>query len=164
MASSANSIKAQFDFQTRLFNNVTEGISEDDSQVRTAENINNIKWIAGHMLNTRLGTISKMAGLPHDDSYNAQFGRGSVLDTNASYPSIEEITSKWKAVSPAIAEGLCNIPEEVLSSKAPFETPITNLDDSIRGVLSFLLTHEAMHIGQLSILRKTVNKEAMSFR
>ena len=163
MSSSSNSIKAQFDFQTRLFNNVTAGISEDESQVRSGENINNVKWIAGHMLNTRLGNISKMAGLPADETYNAQFGRGAVLDMNASYPTIEEITSKWRAVSPAIAERIGKIPEEVLASKAPFETPITNLDDTIRGVFSFLLTHEAMHIGQLSILRKTAGKEAVAF-
>ena len=160
----STALKAQFDFQTRLFNNVTNGISDSESHVRKTEHTNHIKWIAGHMLNTRLGTMSKLAGLQPDDSYGAQFGRGATLDPNATYPSLEEITTKWEAVSPAIAEGLSNIPAEVLASKAPFETPITNLDDTIQGVLSFLLTHEACHIGQLSILRKMVGKEAMSFR
>ena len=164
MSDIATAFKAQFDFQTRLFNNVTEGISEHESHVRNSDNTNHMKWIAGHMLNTRLTTMSKMAGLQPDDSYTAQFGRGSALDVNASYPSIEEITSKWKTVSPAISDGISKIPGEVLASKAPFETPMTNLDDSITGVLSFLLTHEACHIGQLSLLRKSVGKEAMSFR
>jgi uncharacterized damage-inducible protein DinB len=160
---SVSSLKTQFDFQTRLFNNVISGVSDDESQVRNSEHINHIKWIAGHMLNTRLGTMSKMAGLQPDESYGTQFGRGSVLDMNATYPSLEEITAKWQAVSPAISEGLSNIPAEVLASKAPFQTPITNIDDSIHGVLLFLLSHEGYHIGQLSILRKMAGKEAMSF-
>lgn len=116
------------------------------------------------MLNTRLDTMSKLAGLQPDTSYGAQFGRGHSLDMNAVYPSFEEISAKWEAVSPAITAGFSNIPEDVLASKAPFETPITNLDDTIHGVVSFLLTHEACHIGQLSLLRKMVGKEAMSFR
>jgi len=163
-SSSSNSVKAQFDFQTRLFNNVTEGISDSESQVRSVANINNIKWVAGHMLDARLNMMSKVAGLTPDDSYGAQFRRGTVLDPNASYPSIEEITSKWKTVSATLSESLGNMAEGVLSSKAPFESPIFNIDHSIHGMLLFLLTHEAMHIGQLSILRKMAGKEAMSFR
>jgi len=159
---SAAALKAQFDLHTRLFNNVTEGLSDAESNVRSNEHINNVKWVAGHMLNTRLGNMSKIAGQPVDESYAAQFGRGVALDTTAQYPPIEEITKKWNEISPAISAGIGNIPEEILASKSPVQAPIA--DDTMLGLASFLVSHEAYHLGQLGILRKLSGKEAMSFK
>ncbi len=161
MASPTASLKAQFDLQTRLFNNVTDGIGEQEAHLRNSEQINHIKWIAGHMLNTRLSGISKVVGLQSDDTYAAQFGRGKSLDPQAQYPSMEEITARWQATAPAIGAALSNVPEEVLSAKSPVPAPIA--DDTIRGLLSFLISHEAYHIGQLGILRKLAGKEAMAY-
>ena len=162
MATPTAALKTQFDLHTRLFNNVTEGITDEESNTRTHGLINHIKWIAGHMLHSRLNTITKVTGGQPDDTYGAQFGRGMTIDHNAPYPSMEEITSKWNAVSPAISERINNIPEEVLASKSPVQAPVA--DDTIRGLFSFLLSHEAYHVGQLGILRKMVGKEAMSFK
>jgi uncharacterized damage-inducible protein DinB len=161
MATPTASLKAQFDLHTRLFNNATAGITESESNSRNSDHVNHIKWIAGHLLNTRLSSLSKVAGLQPDDSYVAQFGRGNSLDPNAKYPPIEEITSKWNQVSANISEGISKIPEEVLAAKSPSQAPIA--DDSIRGLVSFLISHEAYHIGQLGILRKLIGKEAMSY-
>ena len=161
MASSTASLKAQFDLHTRLFNNATTGISEDESGARKSEHINNMKWIAGHLLNTRLGNLSKIAGLAPDESYNAQFGRGNSYDPNATYPPIDEIRAKWQATADAIGNGINNIPEEVLATKSPVQAPIA--DDTMLGLAAFLVSHEAYHIGQLGMLRKMIGKEAMSY-
>ncbi len=159
--STAAALKAQFDLHTRLFNNVLDGITDAHANDRKSDDINHIKWVAGHLLNTRLTSINKIAGGQPDDSYAAQFGRGVALDANAVYPPITEITDKWKAASGAISEGITQIPEDVLNAPSPAKAPIA--DDSIRGLLSFLVSHEAYHIGQLSLLRKLVGKEAMSY-
>ncbi len=161
MSSSTAALKAQFDLHTRLFTNATAGISDNESGIRNSEHVNNMKWIAGHLLNTRLGNMSRIAGLSPDESYNAQFGRGNSFDPNATYPPLEEITSKWQAASAAIGEGISNIPEEALSSKSPVQAPIA--DDTLRGLVAFLVSHEAYHIGQLGMLRKMIGKEAMSY-
>ena len=162
--SSANSLKAQFDFQTRLFNNVTEGISDSESQIRQTGNSNNIKWVAGHILHYRLSTMSKLTGLQPDESYGIQFGRGAMLDPNISYPSFDEITSRWKASAQAISENISKIPEEVLATTAMVQSPIFNIDNTNLGFVIFLFTHEATHIGQIGLMRKMIGKEAMSFR
>ena len=161
MTTSTGAIKAQIDLHTRLLLNATAGISDSESHIRNTEHINNVKWIAGHLLNTRLDLMSKVAGLQPDTTYTAQFGRGNSLDPNATYPPLEEITSKWKETSSAIADGISKMPEEVLASKTPAQTPIP--DDTVRGLVSFLLSHEAYHIGQLGLLRKMIGKEAMSY-
>ena len=162
MATATASLKAQFDFHTRLFNNVTEEISDNESGIRNSEHINNMKWIAGHLLNTRLGGMSRIAGLQPDNSYDAQFGRGNSFDPNASYPPIEEIREKWQATAAAIGEGIANMPEEVAASKSPSQAPIA--DDTILGLAAFFVSHEGYHIGQLGMLRKMIGKEAMSFK
>lgn len=161
MTTSAAALKAQFDLQTRLFNNVLEGITDAESHKRNSEHLNHIKWIAGHLLNTRVNSISKIAGLQPDESYVAQFARGSSLDPNLSYPPIEEIKSKWIATASAISDGITKMPEEKLAETTTVKVPIA--DDTFRGLLAFLISHEAYHIGQLSLLRKMIGKEAMSY-
>ena len=162
MTTSAAALKSQFDFHTRLFNNVLEGITEAESSKRNAEQINHIKWVAGHIVNTRIGSLSKLAGIEPDESYAVQFARGSSLDPNASYPPLEEIKSRLNETSTAISDHIAKIPEEVLAAKSNAAVPIA--DDTVRGLLAFLMSHEALHIGQLSLLRKMAGKEAMSFR
>ena len=158
----AAALKAQFDLHTRLFNNVFEGIEDNEANTRNSEHVNHMKWVAGHLLNTRVDGMTKLTGGTPDTSYGAQFARGASLDPNGSYPPIEEIKARWNDASAAISGGFDHIPEEFLSSKAPAGAPIQ--DDTFRGLLAFLVSHEAYHIGQLSILRKMAGKEAMSYR
>lgn len=162
MSNSVAALKAQFDLHTRLFNNVLESVSDTESNARNSEHVNHMKWVAGHLLNTRLDTIAKMTGSSPDTSYGTQFGRGVALDPYATYPPIEEITTKWNAASSTIGNNFDYIPEEVLASEAPVKTPVA--DETMRGLLAFLVSHEAYHIGQLSILRKLVGKDAMSYK
>ena len=156
-----SSFKTQFDLQTRLFNNVTEGFSDSEANARNNEHVNHIKWISGHLLNTRLNSMSKAVGLQPDDTYGAQFGRGASLDPHSTYPPLEEIRSKWNATSAVIGDKLNNLPEEVLAIKVEGKFPVA--DDTVRGLLAFLLSHESYHIGQMGILRKQMGKEAMSY-
>lgn len=161
MTSTAAPLKVQFDLHTRLFNNVLDGITDAESNNCHSDQINHIKWIAGHMLNTRVNMLTKLTGGKPDESYVEHFGRGKSLDPNASYPPINEITAHWQNASNAISEGINQLPEEVLESKAPFQGPIA--DETFRGLLAFLISHEAYHIGQLGLLRKMIGKPAMSY-
>ena len=162
MSQAAAAFRMQLDLQTRLFNNVTEGLSDTEANTRNSDHINNIKWVMGHMLDTRLGSMSKFAELPVDGSYRAQFGRGAILDLHAVYPSVEEITARWNEVSPLLSQAIGKIPDDVFASKSPVQSPIA--DDTMLGMFAFLLSHEAYHLGQLGILRKLAGKEAMSFK
>lgn len=162
MSEQTNALKAQFDLHTRLFTNATEGIADHETNSRTSEHVNHIKWIAGHLLNTRLDSMSRVAGLAPDTSYGDHFGRGKALDTSATYPPIDEIRQRWASASGAISNGIAQVPDEVLNAKSQAQVPIA--DDTVRGLLSFLISHEAYHIGQLGLLRKMAGKEAMSYK
>jgi uncharacterized damage-inducible protein DinB len=163
MASTAAALKAQFDFHTRLFNNVLDGISDNEANSRNNEHVNHIKWVAGHLLNTRLEGMNRLTGGEADTTYAEKFARNSVLDpTGASYPPLSEIVSKWNEVSPDISGRINKLPEELLDSPAPAQSPIH--DETFRGLMAFLVSHEAYHVGQLGILRKLAGKDAMSYR
>ena len=46
-------VKKQFVLQTRLFNNVLEGIEDRKGSERLSEFVNHLQWIAGHLTNSR---------------------------------------------------------------------------------------------------------------
>ncbi len=54
-----------------------------------------------------------------------------------------------------------NLPDAALSSPAPAKMPVN--DDTLGGMLAFIMHHEAYHIGQLSLLRRILGKEAMKY-
>ena len=153
-------IKDQFDLQTRLFNNVMEGIIDSDADKRLNEKVNHFKWLAGHLTNVRLSFL-KLAGEPEDNSLNEFFAHGVKIDSKLDYPSLEIIKSKWQEVTEKVESKLLDIPQEVLDSKAPIDVPFG--DKTMKGFLGFLMHHEAYHIGQMGLLRKYLGNEAMKY-
>lgn len=145
-----NSIAAQFDLQSRLYQNVLADISDEETNVQASEEVNHIKWLAGHICAMRLSLLP-MFGQPKDESLQELFGHGNGLDKTKTYPPLSEIVDKWKAVCDGLSKGLHGLSSEALSAEAG-QTPIG--DSSMGGFLAFMMHHEAYHIGQIGILRK----------
>src|SRR4051812_28620100 len=124
MSTQTAALKAQYDLHTRLFTNATEGLTDADANSRNSEHVNHIKWIAGHLLNTRLDSMSRVTGLEPDNTYFAQFGRGNSMDPDAIYPPIDEIRTKWSSAADAIGTAITKMPEEALNAKSPAPVPI----------------------------------------
>jgi uncharacterized damage-inducible protein DinB len=158
-----NSItKSQFELQSSWFLNALADISEEESNKQIADNLNPIKWVAGHVLNTRMSLLSILSGKPQDLNYNTFFGKGSSNKLDSSFPSIEEIKLKWQSVSIELTDCINVLTEEKLISPPPFQTDIPN--NTLHGLIAYMVIHESHHIGQLSILRKFLGKDAMSMR
>ncbi len=149
-------ITLQFDLHTRLFNNVLQGIEEEESYKRF-NNSNNVKWLAGHLVSTRL-LFANFSGLSDDDSFK-MFGKG--FDSSLNYPSLEQIKSKWNEIAPPISKRFKNLSPDDLKGKGIFQTPIG--DDNMKNFIEFVLHHEAYHIGQIGFLRKQLGKESMKY-
>lgn len=154
-------IKEQFDLQTRLFNNVLEGIEDTESNDRPNEQVNHMKWIAGHLVSSRQG-MCEIGGFEPLKKIEDQFGHGKSIDPNANYMSIKELKEQWNEIAEPIKRGIENMPETAWEEKSQFGLPIS--DQTMRGMLGFLMHHEAYHIGQMGILRKYLGKEAMSYK
>ena len=151
---------AQFDLHMKLFNNVLDGLSDQEANRRPARDINNIKWLAGHLTTTRF-SLKNIADIDRPDPYAELFAHGKSLRDNIDYPSLDQIRGLWNEISDQISTGLSRMPENVLNGPAPARLPIG--DDTYEGMLAFLMHHEAYHIGQMALLRRMLGRESMKY-
>jgi len=166
--SSKKQLLAQYDLHNVLFNNVIANISDEESNKCIAEQMNCVKWLAGHLLwaNANLANIggTKVDVLWRDHFHTKQ--GGSAEDFNApksKLPTLEEIRNKWNEDAKVIRKGLENLPEDALNSAIEIGHPILNFDNTLAGLWAFINHHQAYTIGQIGILRRGLGKEPMSY-
>jgi hypothetical protein len=165
--SSIQTISKQFALQTRLFNNVLEGIEDNKGSERLNDHVNHLQWIAGHLTNSRYSIASMLdisMHFPFKETYTdftapPPFNRH--IDASVKYPSLTEIKKYWNSLGDVLVEKLSNLGEEKLASASPFAVPIGK---TLLDMFSFIASHESYHIGQMSIIRKYLGLEAMSYK
>ncbi|MFH5883555.1 DinB family protein [Halalkalibaculum sp. DA3122] len=159
-----NYLLTQFDLHQRLYNNVLDGFTDAETNRRPYgdENINYVKYMAGHILNSQYG-LASVAGLDVDIKWNDLFavmGRSQARD-DFPYPGIEEIKAEWNRLYEPVREGLGNLsPDELQHTPAE---PFDQVADSNGELWAFINHHIAYHIGQIGILRRGFGKEPMSY-
>ncbi len=159
-----NLLLTQFDLHHRLYNNVLEGFSDEETNCRLYGNteINHVKYLAGHLLNSQYG-LAAMAGINLEVKWNELFalmGQSKAKD-DFPYPSIEEIKAEWNQLHYPLRECL-----EKLTSKTLSYTPVAPFDQvaTTSGELwAFINHHIAYHIGQIALLRKGFGKTPMRY-
>ncbi|HLX90133.1 MAG TPA: DinB family protein [Puia sp.] len=165
--SSIKIIAEQFALQTRLFNNVLDGLEESQGGWRITDSVNHLQWIAGHLVNARYN-YAPMLGIraifPHRDLYVDPTmpppGNRSI-DSSLNYPALSELKRLWNEISPKFVETLYKLDDAQLNRELSFDTPIR--DNSMLGLLGFLSSHESSHIGQMSIIRRFLGLKAMTY-
>ena len=158
----SNSIKHlinQFNLQTRLFNNVTVGISDAAATTPMNENTNHAAWLIGHIVSTRY-MLAGALGLKEAEPFPDLYGNGKGMDKTAPYPSMVDLTKDWAAISEKVSAALGSLSEEALATKMPRPVPT---GDTLGDLISFLIHHEAYTIGQLGIYRRFHGQEAMKY-
>jgi hypothetical protein len=165
--SSIQIIAKQFALHSKLFNNVLEGVEESQGGKRMTEQVNHLQWIAGHLTNARYN-YAPMLGLsetfPYKELYmdpTAPPPGNRAINASIKYPSLSEILKCWNAYSPAFVNAVSKLSDAQLAAELPFGTPIG--DKSMLGFFGFLTSHESYHIGQMSIIRKYLGLDAMSY-
>jgi hypothetical protein len=160
--SAKNQLLIQYDLHTTLFNNVLMDINEEESDIRVVPGINNIKWLAGHLVWGQLG-LARIGGVKVDitwtDHFNTQLKE--PVDPSIKVPSLEEIKKEWNNYAGPIRDGLEKVSDEVLNSLIEFPLPAFKTTESL---WTFINHHQAYTIGQIGILRRALGKEAMKYR
>jgi uncharacterized damage-inducible protein DinB len=159
-----NLLLTQFDLHHRLYNNVLEEFSDNETNQRLNGNsqINHVKYLAGHLLNSNYG-LAAMTGMNPDLKWNELFavmGQSVAMD-NISYPTIEEIKSEWNQLYPSLRNRLDMLTPEELQKKPP--EPFDQVADSSGELWAFINHHSAYHIGQIGILRRGFGKDPMRY-
>ena len=158
MGNKLDLLVSQFELHTRLYNNVVEDLEEVKNN-RLNDYTNHAAWLAGHIVSARY-LIGNLLGVADQEPHPETFGQGKGIDMELDYPLIATDEKEFNEISPKVLEAFKNFPEEKLEEKAPIPAPT---GDSIGALITFLLHHEAYHIGQLGILRKYFGKEAMKY-
>jgi hypothetical protein len=165
--SSIQPVSKQFALQTRLFNNVLEGIEENQGSERLSDHVNHLQWIAGHLTNSRY-RLAPMLGLnatfPYTEIYtdlSAPPPNNRAISQFIQYPPLTEIKKLWNDLAVTFSERISDLSTEQLASETPIAVPTGK---TLSDLLSFIASHESYHIGQMSIIRKYVGLPAMSYR
>lgn len=154
----------QFDLHHRLFNNVLDGFSDQETNQRLHDNqqINHVKYLAGHLLNSNYG-LATMAGMEPEIKWNELFavmGQSEAKD-DFPYPTIEEIIAEWNQLYPPLRYRLGNVSPETLKNNPP--APFDQVANSSGELWAFINHHVAYHLGQIGILRRGFGKKPMSY-
>jgi hypothetical protein len=160
--SAKNQLLIQYDLHNVLFNNVLVDINEEEAEVRLAPEVNNVKWLAGHLVWGQLGLArigNVTVNIPWTDLYNTQLTHPISEDIKA--PSLAEIKTEWNKWAQPIRDGLERMTDEALNHPIEFPLPEFKTTESL---WTFINHHQAYTIGQIGILRRVLDKEAMKYR
>lgn len=159
MPNSKSALVAQLTLQSRLLKNVTADVSDSESLRQISPETNHIAWLTGHVYSTRC-MLAGVLGSPVSEPFPALFENGKGVDTAANYPSMEALIHNWDSLSDSLVNALDNTPEEALENQMPRPVPT---GDTLLDFVTFLVHHEAYHLGQMGILRRVLGKEAMKY-
>lgn len=141
-----------------LLKSALDQLSDEELHRRGGPESNSLLWITGHLTLSRSRMV-KLAGGDAEFAWTDLFSRGSAIQEPAAYPSLDRILEAWDKTSGLLLAALPKMTPEQLFSKSPQSVP--GDDKSIRGALSFLVYHEAYHIGQMGYLRKMLGHESL---
>src|ERR1700689_3331271 len=166
--SSIQILAKQFSLHSRLFNNVLEGIEDTNGNKRVTEEVNHLQWIAGHLANVRYNH-APMLGIKEIYPYKELYTDPTLpppsnrpIDESIKYPSLSETLKNWNTLAPVFVERVVNLSKAQQSTELPFGTPIG--DKTMLGLFGFLSSHEIYHIGQMSLIRKYLGFDSMSYQ
>ncbi|GAA5521350.1 DinB family protein [Aliifodinibius salicampi] len=159
-----NALLTQFDLHQRLYNNVLDGFTDEETNQRLYgdQKINHVKYLAGHLLNSQYG-LAMIAGLDPQLKWNDLFavmGHSEAKD-DIEYPDIKEIKSEWNQLYEPTRDGLKELTPEILNQVPP--TPFNQVAETVGELWAFINHHTSYHIGQIGILRRAFGKPPMSF-
>ena len=146
-----SAISSLFHTNDQLFHRALEGIDREHLLQRPHDGSNPLIWIAGHAMSSR-ASLTKMVGEAVENPWSETFKRGATIDSNISYPEIQEIVSLWDGITEKLMTRLAVLKDEELSTPSLFPVPAG--DKTQRGAIVFLNYHETYHIGQMAYLRK----------
>lgn len=160
MPNARDVLRTGFRLHTRLFLNALAGVGDEAASTRIDGRTNSLAFIALHVVDVRHYALTYAGGRAENRFAALLAGVGNIDELRAT-PPLDEIRSTWSTVSAAIDARLGELDSTALAAVSPERFPVD--DATIAGGLTFLLSHEAYHIGQLALLRKHLGFPAMKY-
>jgi len=157
----------QYDLHNKLFYNVLDGITEEESNTSIA-GMNTIKWLAGHTL-WDLGSYANICRIKIDFPWFGHFYSKEaatpedLAGPTTPMPTLNMIIAKWDENVPKLREALENLPDDELDKVVNVPHPLSTFNNTLAGWWAYTNDHHAYNIGQMSVLRKAFGKKEMSY-
>ena len=141
--------------QTAYLSKMLEGFTDADLLLSTGES-NTIGWILGHINLYRAQIIQRLNNnIPVNESERI-FARGTAKNKQIQLcinDIMKEISERGSLIEKLINEAPESDLKKIVDIKFPAE------DNSLESLLSFLIWHETIHIGQISLIKAAVYKK-----
>ncbi len=146
-------LAALYGSSEELFRRALTGLTREQGLARLAGDANPLLWIAAHLTTTRYG-FAQLIGLHLERPWGGAFARGSEVGDLTKIPDAAEILAAWDALRGPLTTRLHELGDAELDAPAPRNFPTS--DKSVLGGVAFLAYHEAYHIGQIALVRKSL--------
>ena len=143
-----------------------DGISDQDGSRVINDVTNSLEWLAGHLITGRYRNISRLGIKVEPNKGLDKFVNQAIPPPNAiafdnkiKYPNLSECREEWENYSNIFLESLRKVEENTLKSEISFQVPTGG--NTVEDALIFVALHESYHIGQMSIIRKSLGYSPM---
>lgn len=145
---------------TRLLLSALDGVDETVAVTRPNDHTNHIAFISCHLVEAR-HYLAGCAGCDTESPFQ-QLENARRLEDVTHFPTVEEIRVAWNDIARTLDDRLPQLTEADLKGAVKYAFPIEG-GASLLGCITFLLEHEAFHIGQIALLRRYFGLEAMKY-
>jgi uncharacterized damage-inducible protein DinB len=151
----------QLQLLTDWYLSVLDNIKDQDGSKTINDQTNSLEWIAGHLITGRYRNLVRLGVKTEPYKYLDKFVNqaipppsGIAFDKKSNYPTLTECKEQWKSYSNTFLEALRSIDERILKTEIPFH--VLTGGNTVSDALVFTVLHETYHIGQMSIIRKSI--------
>lgn len=147
---------------TQTFDNVLEGIKEEDAKQRLNGRTNHIVWMAGNIVNCRYW-LASVLGMEEKDPNQDLFAEGKALNESYDYPLLDSLKKEWHKVSPVVFEKINVLTEEELRQPYNFGMDVDFIEENILNMVAMCVDREQYLLGQLALMRKALGYGGMKY-
>lgn len=144
---------------TKLLRNCLDGLTDEQAGARPSATTNSAAFIAAHVADARFLLLEVLGDArPSPLGFYLEKARG--IDDVKQCPSLAETREAWTAASHALRDRLEVLTAAELDAAVSMRFPA---EQTVLGILTFLVQHDSYHVGQLALLRKYAGLPAMRY-
>lgn len=135
--------------------------SDDEMYVRPVPGANHAAWQIGHLVASQFQMVGFAGGKlpPLPDGFAQTFGKDTAAkDGLAAFGyGREKLLSVFNAQRDAVKAWAAAVPDADLTKEMP--DPVRAYIPTVGSLLLLVSTHDAMHLGQLQVIRRKLGKK-----
>lgn len=152
-----------FRMQTQMFDNMLNGVKEEDALRRIEGRTNHITWMVGNLVNCRYW-LANVLGITDKDPHADLFENARSLDEKFHYPSLKELKDEWHKISPELYRRLLSLTEAELLQHYDFGMmKVDFIEENKLNLIGMAVDRQSYLYGQLGLMRKILGYEGVKY-